>query len=523
MNWKNSLHFRGESECDGRARSTRTAGSRGSAHGICTTAAWVLCALLFASAAHSRESVTLPGTRPGELIGRMLKLCAAPQLDAITRWLTVNSSPSMGHERIGLIADGIFGECAPDGGLRARGIVASSPDAITVLLSGRKIDLWSHLVLSVNAAGKIAGIEYQMTAPPADSLPKPLTDSAIRNDLGHFVARLAESGRFSGIVVVARGRKAIVTVSAGYADRSKRTPITGRTQFTLGSMGKMFTAAGIGQLVDAHELSYGDPVGKFFPDYPNRTVRERVTVGMLLSHTAGLGDFLAKRTPEMMTKGVTRAAEFMPLYDREEPRFTPGASWAYSNAGLALAGAILEKVSGEDYALYIRSHIFAPAGMTQSDPNNVPHRSAGLVVPYTHVTPLGMSRDWHPAPADIGSPAGGAISTADDLVRFADALRNGKLVSHGTLMQMATNHDPLPDGPRYGYAMELEDVYGSTVVGHSGGFPGVSTHLQIFLNAPYTIVVLENQDPPAEAYVSERAVALVAARIRALPARAVPN
>ena len=487
-------------------------------------AALALCTALASPVGRSQPGAPLPSTKPGELAGQFLKLCDAPQLGAITHWLTVNSAPELAASgRIGPIAYNTYHECTFAGGLRLKTTVESDPSSITVVLIGKKTNIWYRLTLNTNTEGKVAGVGYRPTVPPEGSLPKDLSDSAIRDDLGHFVSRLTEAGRFSGVIIVARGRNPIVTIGAGYADRSKHSLMTGHTQFTLASMGKMFTGVGIGQLVDAHELSYTDPVGRFFPDYPNRTVREKVTVGMLLSHTAGLGDFLGMRTPEMLQNGVKRAAEFMPLYDNEEPAFTPGTSWAYSNAGLALAGAILEKVSGEAYPDYIRRHIFAPAEMTESNPNNVRYRSADLVVPYTHLTPSGPSEAWYEAPADIGSPAGGAISTADDLVRFADALRSGKLVSGATLREMSRNRDPVPGGIPYGYAMDVENVYGSMVVGHNGGYAGVSTHLQIFLDAPYTIVVLENQDPPAEAYVSERAVALVAARVKMDAGSRVPQ
>jgi CubicO group peptidase (beta-lactamase class C family) len=487
----------------------------------------VLIALLATSGARSQQvsipdtpahlqDVTLPSTKPGELLGELLKLCEVPQLDQITQWLTVNSPEEVvARGVLGFVAHDLVEKCGFNGGLGAQKIMNSSASAISVVGTGRKTNIWYNLVLETTSDGKIAGMWSQPGKPEEDSLPKDLSNAAIESDLTHTLSQVSEAGLFSGLVVVARGRNQIVTVSAGYADRSRRSPITGRTQFTLGSMGKMFTATGIGQLVDAHKLSFDDPVGKFFPEYPNKTVRDKATVGMLLSHTAGLGDFLAKRTPEMMKDGVKRAAEFMPLYDNDEPKFEPGTSWAYSNAGLALAGAILEKVSGEDYPDYLRKHIFAPARMTDSDPNNVPYHAANLVIPYTHQTPQGPSQDWQEALADIGSPAGGAISTANDLVRFADALRSGKLVSKATFEEMTRSHSALPGGGHYGYAMEIEDVYGSTVVGHAGGFPGVSTRLYLFLDAPYTVVVLANEDPPAEAYAASKAVALIAEKTKA--------
>jgi CubicO group peptidase (beta-lactamase class C family) len=468
--------------------------------------------LLVASAARSQDVPKLPDTKPGQLVAEWLKQCDVADVAQLKKWGDEHLSDRM-VQLVG--ADALAREqardCAASGGYDLVSVIESKPDRVDIVARARRTRIYMQVRLSATPQGKTQGVGMMPLPPPESALPADLSDRSIATVVGSLVDTLATSDQFSGIVIIARGTQPIVSKAAGYANKARKTPITPQTRFTIGSMGKMFTATAVGQLVDQGRMSFDDVVGKFFPQFGNKTVRDKVTVAMLLSHTSGMGDFLAKRTPAMMKSGVRRAAEFMPLYEHDEPRFEPGTSWAYSNAGLALAGAIAEKVSGEDYPSYIRKHVFAAAGMANSDPNNVPHLDPRLVTPYTEARK--PNARWQEAEHDIGSPAGGAISTAEDLVKFADALRGGKLVSQETLAKM-TEGRPTPMGRQYGYATEVDNVYGRKVVGHSGGFPGVSTNLYVVLGSPYTAIVLANQDPPASGLVGETAKGLAAARAK---------
>ena len=483
-----------------------------SAHQILSALlAVVLLGTTSLSSANEVQGVKFPDTPAAKLMSDWANLCRTPDLEQMTAWMSKHLSAE-GAKRMSAEArakDG-YELCADNGGLTVVDVANSDSTSIALTMKGVKTGSWFGMLVIANAAGELDRSGSRPALAPEKSLPASLSDTVIASEVKRVVGELSKAGQFSGIVVVARGSSVIASVSGGYANRVQRTPITEATRFTLGSMGKMFTAVAIGQLADQHKLKLDDTVGTFFPDYPNHTIRDKATVAMLLSHTSGMGDFLDKRTASMMSKGVERAAEFMPLYDTDEPEFTPGEGRAYSNAGLALAGAIVEKVSGESYPAYLRKHVFEPAGMLHSSANNVPQASDALVVPYTREG----SPDWMIAEGDIGSPAGGAISTADDLVRFAEALRNGSLVSKTWFADMATPHGPPGPGPGYGYAMGIEDIYGEIVVGHDGGFPGVSTNLRMVLGSPYTVVVLSNFDPPAESVVGLPVVALVAERAK---------
>ena len=472
-----------------------------------------LCGISLTTAIASQPPLTIPTTPVGVMAKEYLSLCSAPSLDRFTRWLVKNISLPNAAAAVPIAHENLD-FCTAHGGLILKEIVESKPQKLTLRAEGIKSHAWVELWWTTDEHGQLNGGDKGPVVPREDTVAADLSDSGIARSLQQVVMREAQAGLFSGIVVVGRGRAVLVNVSGGFANRKDRTPITTSTQFTLGSMGKLFTTVAVGQLMDEGKLSLSDTVGHFFPDYPNQTVRAKVTVGMLLSHTSGLGDFITKRPASLMASGVSRAADYMFLFDRDEPKFEPGTQWSYSNAGLGLAGAIVEKVSGEDFPSYLKRHIFDAAGMAHSDPNNVPHTDPALVTPYTKEAPQGPVADWIEAPHDIGSPAGGEISTAYDLLQFADALRTGKLLSAETLRTLTQPNPFSAPDDRYGYGFRLGNIYGRPTIGHEGGIAGVSTSLKLFLDSSYTVVVLSNFDSPSVYYPQTSALALIAERLK---------
>ena len=119
----------------------------------------------------------------------------------------------------------------------------------------------------------------------------------------------------------------------------------------------------------------------------------------------------------------------MKLYGNRGPGFEPGSRWEYSNYGFLLLGAIIEKVSGENYYDYVREHVYKPAGMTStgSEPEDqaVANRSIGY-------TAAGLMLGLRPNTGMLpyrGTSAGGGYSTVEDLLSFVNAVQQNKLLN----------------------------------------------------------------------------------------------
>jgi CubicO group peptidase (beta-lactamase class C family) len=154
-------------------------------------------------------------------------------------------------------------------------------------------------------------------------------------------------------------------------------------------------------------------------------------------------------------------------------------------------------VSGESYYDYVRKYIFQPAGMASTDSlpesEKVTKRATGYMKRKGAWVNNADTLPWR------GSPAGGGYSTVRDLLRFAQALSSGKLLSKDLFTAM-TSVQAKPEegqGRTYGYGMGVEENPDFKSFGHGGGAPGMNGDLRVYPRTGIVVVVLANMDPPA--------------------------
>jgi D-alanyl-D-alanine carboxypeptidase len=323
----------------------------------------------------------------------------------------------------------------------------------------------------------------------------------LAKELDSYFGSLVAENKLSGVVLVAKNGVTVAGKAAGIANKATNAPIDLDTKFNLGSMNKMFTAVAIAQLAQAGKLAFTDTVGKHLPDYPNKEVADKVTIHQLLTHTSGMGMYFGEKFAAQREKLLTVAAH-LPLFAGDALAFPPGEKFQYSNAGYMLLGAIIEKVSGQNYYSYVREHIYKPAGMNDTGFYEPGKEISNLAIGYTKMSPDGKPseaiRDNEGLREIKGGPAGGGFSTAPDLVKFQQALFSYKLLDKAHTDTVTTGK---VDGPRgmgkYGYGFGDNNLGGKHSVGHNGGFPGIAANFEMYPESGYTAVELMNADPPS--------------------------
>ena len=379
------------------------------------------------------------------------------------------------------------------GQLAIHRVAPGAPNTIDVTVQSGRLELWRRVTLHFDGGSppRVRVFAFNMIDAP-DVPQRKLTSAEIATELKTYAEHMAARDVFSGAVLLAKGTTLLYRGAFGEADKNFRALNTVDTKFNLGSMNKMFTAVAIAQLVAQGKLSFEDSLGRFLPAGTLRPeVLSKVRVKHLLSHTSGLGSYFTDEWDRMSRARLRTVDDWMQLVRNDSLRFQPGTAWAYSNTGMLVAGKVIEVASGMDYAEYVRSRITRPAGMTNTDTYDLDRVTRNLAVGYdpipgTNPTEYSNNIFMH---VIRGGPAGGGYSTVDDLWRFAKALRGGQLVSAG-MVRTLTSAKPELQSPAYGYGFQLFEQ--GRLVGHSGGFPGICSQLDMDPRDDYVVVVLSN-------------------------------
>lgn len=297
---------------------------------------------------------------------------------------------------------------------------------------------------------------------------------------------------FSGAVLISKNDSVLLQKSYGFAHLGHKVKNNTDTKFSYASIGKSFTAVAIFQLIQAGKLSLDDPIGKFLPSYPNKIVRDSITIRLLLTHRSGLPDYFYSDKFLNTPKEKFRTIESLTnLYENEPLEFIPNEQFSYRNSNYIILGRIIEAVSKIPYDNYIKKNIFSKANMENTGNFDIDHIIENEAENYTlsDVYPNQLQKTIFMS-AVKGSSAGGGYTTINDLHKFALAFKNNKLLNAEYTNFMKKE----PENGSYGYGMQFAGAKASGIFGHSGGHFGVGAEWRIFEKQNYTIILLTNKD-----------------------------
>lgn len=326
-------------------------------------------------------------------------------------------------------------------------------------------------------------------APLSSLKPFPNTTS-----LDSYLSHLAATGVLSGSVLVEQNGM-LFSRGYGLADIAAHIPNTPQTRFRIGSITKQFTAMAILMLQDSGKLHVQDRICRYIPACPADW--QPITIAELLTHTSGIPDYTNFSDFVATWTQPTTPEELIARFKDAPLDFPPGSVFRYSSSGYVLLGYIIERVSGEAYATFLREHILVPLKMTNtgydSTHPSLPQHATGYYANYSKPDAYDPS---------VLYAAGALYSTAEDLYLWDQALMMHELVSQQALDAMFTVHIRCPPTGPGGCLLSTDDGYGygwfiasepqGELIYHVGHIDGFFTYNGFYPERHLIVVVLSN-------------------------------
>jgi CubicO group peptidase (beta-lactamase class C family) len=365
--------------------------------------------------------------------------------------------------------------------------------------------------------GSFAPPLHAQTAAPIAAVSSVAGDPDVLGAERLFSAWIEGQIAYRGLPGVAVGvvsdQELIWSKGFGFADVTTKLPMTATTRFRVASNSKLFTAIAIMQLREDGKLRLDDPVAKYLPWFTPKPAGDDdgpITVEQLLSHSSGLQ---REASDHWVSYEFPTAEQLQRLCADRQEVFPPSTRWKYSNLAFGVAGLLIEKVSGTQWADYVEHNIFTPLGMNASSVDkNVPE----LAVPYGRRMPDG-SRAVLPFVDSRGMAAAtGVTSNVEDLAKFISAqFRRGprggaQVLSGGSwreLLRVRSVEENWTTGTGLGF--DVKRVKNRTYVGHAGGYPGYTTQTLIQLDDKVGVIVLTNTNDSYPGDIAQQLMATV--------------
>lgn len=329
--------------------------------------------------------------------------------------------------------------------------------------------------------------------------------SSVEHELNQYLASYKSVKNIPSISGgVMKNGKIIWLKTIGYADVENFVPATDSTVYRIASISKLITSSAIMQLVEKGKVKLDDDARKYLNYFPKK--KYTFTVRQLLNHTSGIRDYISGEFDSKIYFHSTR--EVINMLAKDSLDFEPGTAYQYSTLAYNLLAGIIEQVTGMSYLDYVTNNILKPLKMnrTSADVQKdiIYYRARGYV--------RDNSRELKNAPlADLSIkyPGGGFLSTAADLLKFANALLEGKIFSRNLLDTMSAP-TVLKNGKIQSYGMGIDreiDSYGRVYYTHSGNGTGFVSEIDIYPDQKVATVHLINLkdrqlDSPAAEFAS---------------------
>jgi CubicO group peptidase (beta-lactamase class C family) len=321
------------------------------------------------------------------------------------------------------------------------------------------------------------------------------------------------AGVVGGSAVLVRNGRIVARHHYGFADRAKRRPVTERTIYHWASVTKTLTAIAVLQLRDRGLLSLDDRVTRWVPELREIHDAERaadsITIRRLLSHTSGLQ---APTWP--WTRGEpwepfepTRWEQLVAMLPYQRLLFRPGSRYGYSNPGYLYLARVIEKLTGDPWAVYVQKNLWMPLAMDRSYVGTTPYhlaadRSHGYRVDGDSLIDVGA--DFDPG---ITIPNSGWNGPVDDVARYVAWLTGAPsdwkipagydgVLGRRTLEEMwsplVKTGAALPEFAAVGLGFFSLEAEGRRIIGHTGDQAGYRSYLYIDPAASSGVILVFN-------------------------------